>query len=68
MRLVQSAGEGRCRAAHLVDEAAHARAGRQHDEDAGKQHQVTLLFVLHETRTTSLHFISVLRANAILTP
>ena len=39
--------------AHLVDEAAHAGAGRQHDQHVWEEHEVALLFVLHDTRHRS---------------
>lgn len=37
------------RESHLVDEAAHARAGRQQDQHVWEEHEVALLFVLGDT-------------------
>lgn len=45
--------ELRCRGrgSHLVDESAHAGAGRQHDQHVGEEHEVALLLVLRAQST-----------------
>lgn len=38
---------------HLEYEAAHARAGRQHEEDVGEEHEVALALLLANRKQSS---------------